>query len=362
MTFTFIREAKDTLCSGGWQASTDTVRYIMSDHRAATRNVYICQDDFPFNYTYTYSYDSHTEDVRFFEDGQTFLMNDFTSYGCDYKVTLRAVLCKTPVVEVTQIAPICETESTMQFEISTLAGVPNRYKLMFDDRAKAQGFVDVDYTAIPLDSVIVITKPAAAHAGTYKVFVQFMDARSQYGCESVVDTLVMSISVTGYVHTKWNDVIYVDNYHAPSEPLDLKFTAYQWYHNDEKIEGATQQFYQQTGGLSGTYYVVLTATDGFVYRSCDTTFVLAQTVSDVRIKVYPVPARPHQTLMVELPFDELQLSAGYLEVFNSQGMKVYQTNQITEYTSMPAMVVQGVYLVRFTATDGQQYVSKFIVE
>ena len=66
--------------------------------------------------------------------------------------------------------------------------------------------------------------------------------------------------------------------------------------------------------------------------------------------------------MVELPFDELQLSAGYLEVFNSQGMKVYQTNQITEYTSMPAMVVQGVYLVRFTATNGQQYVSKFIVE
>ncbi len=114
--------------------------------------------------------------------------------------------------------------------------------------------------------------------------------------------------------------------------------------------------------MSGTYYVVLTATDGFVYRSCDTTFVLAQTVSDVRIKVYPVPARPHQTLMVELPFDELQLSAGYLEVFNSQGMKVYQTNQITEYTSMPAMVVQGVYLVRFTATNGQQYISKFIVE
>lgn len=365
MTFTFVREAKDTLCSGGWQASTDTVRYIMSDHRATTRNVYICQDDFPFNYTYTYSYDSHTEDVRFFEDGQTFLMNDFTSYGCDYKVTLRAVLCKTPVVEVTQIAPICETESTMQFEISTLAGVPNRYKLMFDDRAKAQGFVDVDYTAIPLDSVIVITKPAAAHAGTYKVFVQFMDARSQYGCESVVDTLVMSISVTGYLHAKWNDIIFVDNQEANEQPApseSLKFTSYQWYRNGEKIEGATQQFYQQTGGLSGTYYVVLTTTEGLVYRSCDTTFVLAQTVSDVRIKVYPVPARPHQTLMVELPFDELQLSAGYLEVFNSQGMKVYQTNQITEYTSMPAMVVQGVYLVRFTATDGQQYVSKFIVE
>ena len=29
---------------------------------------------------------------------------------------------------------------------------------------------------------------------------------------------------------------------------------------------------------------------------------------------------------------------------------------------MPAMVVQGVYLVRFTATNGQQYISKFIVE
>jgi len=337
----------------------------MSDHRATTRNVYICEDDFPYNYTYTYSYDHHTEDVRFFEDGQTFLMNDFTSYGCDYKVTLRAVLCKTPVVNVTQIAPICETESTMQFEINTLAGVPNRYKLTFDDRALAQGFVDVDYTAIPLDSVIVITKPAAAHAGNYEVYVQFMDARSQYGCESAVDTLVMAISLNGYIHAKWTDVIFVDNQETNEHPTPreaLKFTSYQWYLNGEAIQGATEQFYVQDGGLNGTYYVVLTTTDGLVYRSCDTTCVLSPNGVDVRIKVYPVPIRPNETIIVELPFDELQLSAGHLDVFNSQGMKVYQTNSVSENTSMPAMSMQGVYLVRFTATNGKQYISKFIVE
>lgn len=362
MTFTFIREAKDTLCSGGWQTAADTIRYVMSDHRATTRNIYICEGDFPFDYTYTYYYDKHTEVVSFLEDGATFVMNDFTSYGCNYPVTLRAVLCKTPIVEVSQIAPICETEPTMQFEITTLQGVPNRYRLMFDERAQAQGFIDVDNAPIPLDSVIVIAKPTTAKPGTYKVAVQFVDARSQSGCYSTVDTLLMSISVNGYVHVKWNDVIFVDNYHEENNPLNVKFTAYQWYRDGEMIEGATEQFYHEEGGLKGTYYVVLTATDGFVYRSCDTTCMLAPSRSDVRIKVYPVPARPHQTVMVELPFDELQLSSGYLEVFNAQGMKVYQTHQVSEYTSMPAMIAQGVYLVRFTTSSGQQYSAKFIVE
>ncbi|HKL96344.1 MAG TPA: T9SS type A sorting domain-containing protein, partial [Paludibacteraceae bacterium] len=365
MTFTFIREAKDTLCSGGWQASTGTVRYVMSDHRAAPRNIYICEDDFPYDYTYTYSYDSHTEVVRFFENGQTFLMNDFTSFGCDYKVTLRAVLCKTPVVEVTQIAPICETESTLQFEIKALAGIPNQYKLTFDERAKAQGFVDVDYTAIPLDSVIVITKPATAHAGNYEVYVQFIDARSQYGCESTIETLVMPISLNGYVHSKWTDVIFVDNLgtNEQSSTLEtLKFVSYQWYRDGVEIPGATEQFYVQSGGLSGTYSVVLTTAAGLVYTSCDTTCTLTQNVTDVCIKVYPVPVRPHESMVVELPFDELQLSAGHLDVFNSQGMKVYQTNEVSEYTSMPSMSIQGVYLVRFTSTNGKYYISKFIVE
>ena len=72
--------------------------------------------------------------------------------------------------------------------------------------------------------------------------------------------------------------------------------------------------------------------------------------------------RPHESMVVELPFDELQLSAGHLDVFNSQGMKVYQTNEVSEYTSMPSMSIQGVYLVRFTSTNGKYYISKFIVE
>ena len=71
-----------------------------------------------------------------------------------------------------------------------------------------------------------------------------------------------------WLRTKWNDVIFVDNSAG-------EFVRYQWYVNDQKIEGATEQYYRAKQNLfqsSDLYYVIMWKEDGTMVVSCEKTF------------------------------------------------------------------------------------------
>ena len=84
---------------------------------------------------------------------------------------------------------------------------------------------------------------------------------------SAPQTIRFSVDIDGFVHRKENEVVFVDN-SGKHNDRGLTFVAYQWYRNDEKIEGATGQFYYEYNGLNGVYQVVMTDADGNEYRSC----------------------------------------------------------------------------------------------
>ena len=71
------------------------------------------------------------------------------------------------------------------------------------------------------------------------------------------------------LRTKWNDVIFVDNSAG-------EFVRYQWFVNDEAIEGATEQYYRtsQTGTLAtDLYHAQIWKADGTMITSCNKTFL-----------------------------------------------------------------------------------------
>ena len=73
------------------------------------------------------------------------------------------------------------------------------------------------------------------------------------------------------MHRKWDDVLFVDNNPdngLPDSSRDLQFASWQWYKDGQPIDGATEQFYYEPGGLNGNYQVQMTAIDGTIYRSC----------------------------------------------------------------------------------------------
>ena len=78
-----------------------------------------------------------------------------------------------------------------------------------------------------------------------------------------------SCCVEGLIYRKWENVLFVDN----GKGL---FTAYQWYKNNQKLQGETKQRYYtgQTpmAGTTDTYYCEVTRKDGTTEKTCAHTF------------------------------------------------------------------------------------------
>jgi hypothetical protein len=358
MNFMFTRFAKDEKFSTEWTQAENSIVYTMSEHKAGSGTVYICEGKFPYTHTYTY-YDKHTEDTVFTKNGEQLIMQDFTPYLCNNPVTLTAVECLIPEAVVNEILPICENASNLSLGFKIKRGIPNQYKLEFGETAKAQGFVDVDYTAIPASRSIQIKKPTNAKSGVYTLKIYFKDTRPKDICETAY-SLSFTLHLDNYIHVKWNDVIFVDN--NSNDATDLKFTSYQWYRNGKAIEGATGQYYYQEGGLNGIYYVVMQTTDGQQYISCEKVIVPKTSAPTEKIVVYPVPVEANMPVIIEIPFATEDLATGQLEVYNALGILMTHYTNVSNLMQISPIAQKGLYILKLTTSGNKIHTAKFMVK
>ena len=357
---TIAREAKDGRCHDYWEKSSNAASYIIAQNEAIDTTISVCERDFPYTYEYAYNAPSkgvkqiifdNPNDVRTIDD-------DETAWGCLRTVTITAKATPTPTVAIVDsLLEICEGESGNLFiEIEPLSGNPTKYKLLFDDKAFASV---TEYTDIPADRIIPIKPVGTPQPRIYTASLQFLGGTQS--CESEARRLEISISLDGYLHQKWNDVIVVNN----SGTLDgkpLTFVAYQWYRDGQKVENATLQHIYEPDGLSSVYYALLTAADGTRYRTCDFYTVKKEEKQNIGIKVYPVPVRPNEAFVVALDFADELLTGGTLEIRNAQGVKLFETASIANETTVNQTLAQGFYLVRFVDAAGEEHAAKFIVK
>lgn len=357
---TIKREAKDGRCHDLWTSSANTVSYIMARNESHDTAISVCYSDFPYTYEYTYNATAKgTKQVVFDNPGdiQT-ITDDETEWGCIRTVRITANATPVPQVAIVDsLLEICEGESNNLFvKIEALDGNPTKYKLIFADDA----FKSVaEYTDIPADHIIPIVPNGTPAPRIYTAELQFLGGTAS--CESDIHHLQISVSLDGYLHQKWNDVIVVDNSGAkPGKPLT--FVTYQWYRNGQKVDGATLQHIYEPDGLSHVYYAVLTSSDGTRYRTCDFYPQPAAVAPSEQIKVYPVPVRKGEELLVELPFAAELLHGGTLEICNAQGVRVYEAAPAAALTIVGEQFAQGIYLARFVDSTGHEHTAKFIVK
>lgn len=138
-------------------------------------------------------------------------------------------------------------------------GNPVAYSVTFSAEAKAQGFQDIAKTEMPAGDVksFALIVPENCHYGKYTADVYFYPALD-------IDPIKVPVTFTVNIPTVdikrlFDDVVAIDN-------KEGKYTSYQWYHNGELIPGATLQYYQEKGGLSGSYYVEVTV-EGLDYEA-----------------------------------------------------------------------------------------------
>ncbi len=354
------REVHDGLCNLDWVESEERAGFVIAQNEKDTITLNVCERDFPYTYTFNYSSQSGkgSRDVTFKNSGEEqVITDDATVQGCQRTVVLIAESTPTPTVAVVDsLLEVCESDIASGFfiQIEAVSGNPTKYKLLFDDDA----FESVtEFTDIPADGRIEIKAVGTPEPRVYTASLVFLGGTES--CESEARQLQLSISIDGYLHQKWNDVIVVNNSGTlPGKPLT--FMAYQWYRNGQKVDDATLQHIYEPQGLSTSYFVELFGSDGHRYRTCEFFPTQKEEKQNVGIEVYPVPVRPSEDIVVDLNFDEELLPGGSLEICNAQGLKLYVTSSVETKMTINQHFTQGFYIVRFVDADGEEHLAKFI--
>lgn len=211
---------------------------------------------------------------------------------------------------------------------TVLQGVPIDYKMDFSEDAKKQGFEDIDWTPVSADSRINILTPDECLPGEYSANVYFRNG-NMTATQAYPVKFNVNLSKT-YILAIFEDVVSIDN-------RTNQFHSYQWYHNGEMIDGATRPYYQELGGLTGSYYVRINVGTDSEVRTCSRS-VWDKIVKGARsISVSQNPIKEGATVTL-INFEETQHT---LSIINQLGSTViterFTGNKIDLNTSlMPA--------------------------
>jgi len=169
------------------------------------------------------------------------------------------------------------------------------------------------------------------------------------------EAIIVRVNLGGRIVVKWDDVILADN-------ILGDIVGYQWYRDGIRIPGATNQWFQEPGGLNGTYKVALTMVDGRTIFTCDTTVMLVQALSVVNLEVSPNPVeRGRQVKAVLLDRVDNSLLRGSL--YSIQGVRVREfTTHDSEILIDTHSLSPGVYILRIITENGDVYRERIVIQ
>jgi hypothetical protein len=193
----------------------------------------------------------------------------------------------------------------------------------------------------------IVPSSSRIHSGAY--YIEVSGACGNVKSPSVV----IDIRDEKMLVEKWHDVILVDN-------STYEFIGYQWYRDGKIISGATEQFYQEIGGLKGCYSVELTMTGGGKIHSCER--CLDKTASK-SFSIYPNPIKQGNPITLNLDQNDNNFANVGIEVYNANGQLIIrnQVNGKDSFTIETRNLSAGIYLLRIITNDGQIRNEKIIV-
>ena len=278
------------------------------------------------------------------DPNNNYLAPDFYVYSTAGKIIMPTIIDTTFgnhgfLIATTHLCP----GSQFNGSFTLTQGTPTYYTLTFDDNAIAQGFQNgTSFIVLPDGSNtvnITFDIPVNCAPGSYALRIAIGNEVMK---EVYFNTIIKVSLSSDYLVRAFNDVVSVDN-------RDNLFNTYQWYLNDNPIEGATKPYYQDPRGyLNGSYSLLVnkgTPSEQFI---CPITFA-DEPVATKSITTFPNPVV--NTAKVKL--NGFGTEEHLLTVYNSYGAAVVRTTfngyeYEIDMTNMP----QGTYMINvdgFTA-------------
>ena len=226
------------------------------------------------------------------------------------------------------------------------SGTPTDYKLTYSAAALAQGFANVDWTAISTPGSIDLVIPADAEGGIYTADLMF---RNELGDSTAARTINFAVNLSkNYVRPLFADVMaVVDTCHCLS--------GIQWYRDGVAVSGATGYYFQEPDGSTAghTYYVHATvatgsgsSVTGFTCEQSDTVGYV-QEEAPATVTLYPNPTADVATIEVQNAASDVHT----LRVMNVMGVTLINTTFEGSTTTIDlGHMVQGSYTVSVDGT------------
>ena len=217
-------------------------------------------------------------------------------------------------------------------------GEPVYYYVYFPEEQAAAGFRDTIVNPCnENDSLITFPLPAGCPAGHYTVYISLVSSALKIHNFTAEFTVNMPNS---YLVQTFDDVISIDN----SGALDgqpNRFNAYQWLHNGKMILGANKPYYQEIGGLTGEYSLIVNPNQEDEAMVCPKHDFVAMPASKA---LYLLPSPVVTTTTVKLQgFDNENHT---LQVYNDRGVLLLSSTFLgRQYTLDLSTLPHGTYLV-----------------
>ncbi|WP_320053818.1 MBG domain-containing protein [uncultured Acetobacteroides sp.] len=246
----------------------------------------------------------------------------------------------------------CEGDK-LSLAYTLTSGKPTEYQIVFDAKALAAGFSNSGYAALPAgNGTVSISIPSRVADGAYTASLQLRDG---YGNISEPTAFQVTVNVSAdIIVPKFGSVVLIDNHEG-------RFAGYQWYKNGSAVGGATNQFYKDPNGLSGTYYAQLKTATGQTVNTCSKVLSIKKSAS-ASVSVYPNPARAGQELTVKLSgFGDEELLGAVLTVYSTQGAPVRTLRKVEQENRITLSGSNGVYMGRIVTADGQVLTFKVVL-
>ena len=356
-TYTFTREVRNTNPDCEWIASTGAVTQKYGKKTYHEITTVICASDLPFTMT--------------LEDGKSHVFNSATdvwtvtdeSGDCpditDYKIELATM----PNFHLDEYVSWCQTSGTMSVYYAEDPGAPSNvfYIRYSEDLAKYMGANDTT-GAITTPGTILFDHMPNLGTGNLYLNVQIgYQAESASGvCYSTSHLMRLYPSLGGYVYSKYDRVVFVDNNPEngalPDATEKLEFVSYQWYKNGVLQEGETGQYYHEGGAqLNGVFYCMLKDTKGNSYRTCDKVLPEEDAAPAPQYTaVYPVPVGAGEPLSID--------GFGSAQIVSLAGERIANIGTIDAKATVSAPRIPGIYFVQITTEEGVVETHKLIVK
>ena len=357
--YSYIREVRNLNCDWAQSAGVATQRYGQETYKEVTFTV--CDEDIPYTMKWidgsTHTFNNH---------GEKWLVSD-TRGICKADTLFIIHVTKVPEMDMDDQANLCQTTGSITLYFEQKEGTANVFHITYSpDLAAIIGMNDTTGIITAPGTIVLQNIPSIGNTGEHYMYLQIGysgDVESGEGvCFSRRHRMDLTVSLGGYVYSKYDRVLFVDNNPEngalPEATEKLKFVSYQWYRNGIKQEGQTGQYYHEGGQpLNGVYFVEIEDTRGVHYRSCDVKMPSESTTTSSAPQhsaVYPIPVQTASQLTIE--------GDGKAQIISFTGELISQVVLTNGKTELSAPRVAGMYYVQITRTDGAIEMHKLLVK